>query len=111
MSPITRFLCAGASVLLAACTTTGTEPMTPAQPGDLAYCQKLIDLYTTYVGSVGGYLGGNQDRGAPADLEAKVAIAQCQERNPAPAIPVLERKLRNAKVTVPPRPTTAASPA
>jgi hypothetical protein len=98
-------LIAAAGTLLAAgCTTTGAGPVSPAQPGDLAYCQKLIDLYTTYVGSVGGALGGNQDRGSPADLESMVAIAQCQEGNTAPAIPVLERKLRNARVTVPPRP-------
>jgi hypothetical protein len=92
------------AVFAAACTTTGTTPVSPAKPGDLAYCQKLVDQYTTYVGSVGGSLGGNVDRGGqPADIEAKVAIAQCQEGNPAPAIPVLEQKLRDAKVTVPPR--------
>ena len=28
------------------------------------------DLYTTYVGSVGGTLGGNSERSAPADLES-----------------------------------------
>jgi len=97
------FAAAAATPLVAACTSAGGTPVTAAQPGDLAYCQKLIDLYTTYVGSVGGALGGNVDRGAPADLGAMVAIAQCQEGNTAPAIPVLEQKLRNAKVTVPPR--------
>ena len=89
--------------LAAGCTATGVDRPTAARPGDLAYCQKLVDLYTTYVGSVGGALGGNVDRGSPADLGAMVAIAQCQEGNTAPAIPVLEQKLRNAKVTVPPR--------
>ena len=39
-----------------------------------------------------------------ADLDAKVAIAQCQEGNPEPAIPVLEQKLRDNRVTVPARP-------
>ena len=48
-------------------------------------------------------IGGNSDRGAPADLDAKVAIAQCQENNSGPAIPVLEQKLHDAKVAVPPR--------
>jgi hypothetical protein len=96
------------SVLAAACTTTtgGTSPATPAaQRADLAYCQRLVTQYTTYVGSVGGTLGGNSDRGAPADLDAKVAIAQCQEGNTDPAIPVLEQKLRHARVAVPPRPS------
>jgi hypothetical protein len=95
---------ASASLLAAACTTPGSVPVKPAQPGDLAYCQKLVAQYTTYVGSVGGTLGGNSDRGAPADLDAKVAIAQCQEGNTGPAIPVLEQKLRDAKVAVPARP-------
>jgi hypothetical protein len=90
--------------LLAACVTGGSAPVKPAQPGDLAYCQRLIAQYTTYVGSVGGTLGGNRDGGATADLDAKVAIAQCQEGNTGPAIPVLEQKLRDARVAVPPRP-------
>jgi len=97
------FVAAAATALVAACTSGGGTPVTAAQAGDVAYCQKLIDLYTTYVGSVGGALGGNVDRGSPADLGAMVAIAQCQEGNTAPAIPVLEQKLRNAKVAVPPR--------
>jgi hypothetical protein len=33
-----------------------------------------------------------------------VAIAQCQEGNPGPAIPVLAQKLRDNRVAVPPRP-------
>ncbi len=92
-------------LLAGACTATGgnVESMTTAQRSDVAYCQSLVSQYTTYVGSVGGSLGGNSDRGARADLDAKVAIAQCQENNTGPAIPVLEQKLRDAKVAVPPR--------
>ena len=99
----TSILIASAWLFAGACTTTGNAPVKPAQPGDLAYCQQLITQYTTYVGSVGGTLGGNRDGGATADLDAKVAIAQCQEGNTGPAIPVLEQKLRDAKVAVPPR--------
>lgn len=95
---------ANAALLAGACTTSGTAPVKPAQPGDLAYCQQLITQYTTYVGSVGGTLGGKGDGGVPADLEAKVAISQCQEGNTGPAIPVLEQKLRDARVPVPLRP-------
>lgn len=94
------------AAVAAACTTSGAKPASPAKSGDLAYCQKLAAQYTTYVGSVGGTLGGTDDENdsQPADLEATVAIAQCQEGNPGPAIPVLEKKLRDAKVAVPPRP-------
>jgi hypothetical protein len=106
-TPITLLVAASMMVLATACTTTtgGAEPTTRAQRADLAYCQRLVTQYTTYVGSVGGTLGGNSDRGAPADLDAKVAIGQCQEGNTGPAIPVLEQKLRDAKVAVPPRPS------
>jgi hypothetical protein len=103
--PIVLFMAASVSVLATACTGAGgaTGSTTPASPADIAYCQRLIDNYTTYVGSVGGTLGGNSERSAPADLDAKAAIAQCQEGNTGPAIPVLEQKLRDARVTVPPR--------
>jgi len=99
------FMAASASLLAGACTATGggAGSASAASPGDLAYCQRLVDQYTTYVGSVGGTLGGASDRGAPADLDAKVAIAQCQEGNTAPAIPVLEQKLRDNRVAVPAR--------
>lgn len=106
-TPITLLVAASILVPATACTTTtgSAGPATSAQRADLAYCQRLVTQYTTYVGSVGGTLGGNSDRGAPADLDAKVAIAQCQEGNTGPAIPVLERKLRDARVAVPPRPS------
>ena len=37
--------------------------------------------------------------------DARVAIAQCQDGNYASGIPVLQQKLRDARVTVPPPPT------
>ena len=43
--------------------------------------------------------------GEAADLDARVAIAQCQDGNYASGIPVLQQKLRDARVTVPPPPT------
>jgi hypothetical protein len=104
-NPIALFMAASVSVLATACTGAGggAASNTPASSADIAYCQSLIDNYTTYVGSVGGTLGGNSERSAPADLDAKVAIAQCQEGNTGPAIPTLEQKLRDARVAVPPR--------
>ena len=100
----TSILVTSAWLFAGACTTAGTAPVKPAQPGDLTYCQTLVAQYTTYVASVGATLGGNRDSGATADLDAKVAIAQCQEGNTGPAIPMLEKKLRDARVAVPPRP-------
>ena len=37
-----------------------------------------------------------------ADLDARVAIANCQDGNYAAGIPVLQEKLRDARVNVPP---------
>ena len=110
-----------ASLIVAACTApagqgqgggqagSGLQPaipppgMTPAQAG--AYCTKLSRTYAEYVGTVGGYLGGSTTGGEAADLDARVAIAQCQDGNYASGIPVLQQKLRDARVTVPPPPT------
>lgn len=116
MAKLGRFvLVTFAALAAAACTQTGqgggmagsgsqptTSPsgMTPAQAG--AYCSKLGQTYAEYVGSVGGYLGGNFRGGEAADLDARVAIANCQDGNYASGIPVLQQKLRDAKVTVPP---------
>lgn len=93
-------------LMAAACTATSgsTQITTAASPADAAYCQSLVNLYTTYAGNVGGSLGGNTRGGPPADLDAKVAIAQCQEGNPEPAIPVLEQKLRDNRIAMPSRP-------
>jgi len=80
----------------------GAGSIKPAPRVDVAYYQSLVDKYATYVGLVGGTLSGSSERSALADLEAKVAIAQCQEINTGPAFPVLEQKLRDASVAVPP---------
>jgi hypothetical protein len=94
-----------AVLAVAACTTTTGGPppgMTAAQGA--AYCSTLANAYGEYVANVGGYLGGNANGGAKADIDARVAIAQCQEGETAAAIPVLQQKLRDAKVPVPPPP-------
>jgi hypothetical protein len=50
------------------------------------------------------YTDGRGERGfAPESLDTSVAIAQCQEGNPGPAIPVLEKLLRDNGFTVPTR--------
>jgi hypothetical protein len=111
-------LSALAAIGLSACQTTGQgggtagsgvqaavppPGMTAAQGA--AYCTKLAQTYGEYVGSFGGYLGGDSRGGEAADLDARVAIANCQDGNYAAGIPVLQEKLRDAKVTVPPPPT------
>jgi hypothetical protein len=114
------FVLAFVSLAAAACTTTtgggqgggfagsGLQAtvlppgMTAAQGA--AYCSKLSQTYAEYVGTVGGYLGGVTTGGEAADLDARVAIAQCQDGNYASGIPVLQQKLRDARVTVPPPP-------
>lgn len=79
-------------------------PLVPqAQRGDrtadMRYCAKLSDLYIRYV--------GRSETGPRApvrpDAVGGTALAQCEAGNTAQAIPTLERKLRNAGFTLPPR--------
>jgi hypothetical protein len=77
--------------------------MTAAQAA--AYCSQLARTYDIYVGSIGGGLGGFANSNAPADIDTKVAIASCQDGNYAAGIPVLQQKLRDARVSVPPPPS------
>lgn len=105
------------ALVVASCTTTGQgggyagsglqtavppAGMTPAQGA--AYCSTLAQTYAEYVGSVPSWLGGNFGGGEAADLDARVAIAQCQDGNYAGGIPTLQQKLRDARVPVPPPP-------
>jgi hypothetical protein len=83
-------------------TAVAPAGMTPAQGA--AYCSTLSQTYAEYVGSVGGYLGGVPSGGEAADLDARVAIAQCQDGNYAGGIPTLQQQLRDARVPVPPPP-------
>jgi hypothetical protein len=101
--PMVLFAAIGPLIASACAATNGSPQAAAASPADATYCQSLVNLYTTYAGNVGGSLGGNTRGGPPADLDAKVAIAQCQEGNPEPAIPVLQRKLRDNRIAVPPR--------
>jgi hypothetical protein len=62
---------------------------------DMAYCAQLSDLYRRYLGSVG-------ERVFP-DVAASVAMDECAKGNTAAGIPVLEKKLRDARFTLPKR--------
>ncbi len=66
-----------------------------AQSDDAAYCAELSNLYRRYLGNTG-------DRVIP-DLTAAVAMDQCQRGNYAEGIPPLEKKLRDARCTLPKR--------
>lgn len=89
-------------LLAAACTQTASGPppgMTAAQAA--AYCTKLSWAYGEYVASgLGDSAGDNDD--TDADINARLAIAQCHEGQTGAAIPVLQQELRRNKVPVPP---------
>lgn len=91
------------SLLAVACTQTAGGPppgMTAAQ--GQAYCTKLTTTYAEYVAGVSTAMGGVGVGGGQPDIDARVAIAQCQDGDTAAGIPVLQRELRNNKVNVPP---------
>ena len=67
-----------------------------AQSDDAAYCAQLSALYRRYLGNTG------EGRQFP-DVTASVAIDDCQKGNTAAGIPVLEKKLRDARFTLPKR--------
>jgi hypothetical protein len=64
---------------------------------DQAYCRLLVEKLT--IGTDRGLKYGRSEVGNAT----AVAIAQCQEVEPGPAIPVLEQKLRDADIPVPTR--------
>jgi hypothetical protein len=89
------------TVVLLACVASplaaqaqGKRPMS-----DSDYCAALSERYVRYVGRSEA---GPHSPVRP-DVNGGVALAQCKEGNFATAIPMLERKLTNAKVELPPR--------
>jgi hypothetical protein len=77
----------------------GAQAQQVASAADLRYCARLSELYVRYVGR------SEAGPSAPVkpDVNGGVALAKCHEGNAAAAIPILERKLRNAGFTLPPR--------
>ncbi len=68
--------------------------------GDRRYCAALIDKYVRYVGtSEYSGLAGKQFN----DGDGRLAIAKCDAGDTAKGIPILERRLRDAKIDLPPR--------
>ncbi len=68
---------------------------------DMKYCAALADRYATYVGS--SEFSPTTPGTYRTDPEARLAIYRCQQGDTATAIPILELRLRNARVDLPPR--------
>lgn len=94
----------------AACTNPGGAPPPPAASGpapagkstpqDLAYCARLSALYTRYVGPDPN---SPSMAGVMPDVTGGEAVAKCREGDARSSIPVLERLLTDADITLPPR--------
>ncbi len=68
-------------------------PLAQAQSDDKAYCTQLSELYRRYVQNA---------TGRRVDVEALQALDELlEEKAPRPPIPVLEKRLRDAKITPP----------
>ncbi len=72
--------------------------LVPAQSGGAAYCRALAERYETYLNNMTSGRSPQQD-----SVDGRVALEQCRKGDSAAAIPVLEQKLRNAKIDLPPR--------
>jgi len=68
-----------------------------AQISDATYCRRLIARYEAFVDNMNGHSM------QPGSLDGQVAVEQCKEGNTAAGIPVLERKLQDAKIALPKR--------
>lgn len=68
-----------------------------AQTDDRAYCNKLGSLAARYIGSAGA-----EGRMSP-DLNILGAIDDCNKGRTDKAISYLEKRLRDQRITVPPR--------
>ena len=78
-------------VTIAFCASLALPFAAVAQSSDAAYCETLSRLYAREVGS------------NPGSGDVPIAVAQCKAGNTAAGIPVLEKALKDAKVSLPPR--------
>jgi hypothetical protein len=85
---------------LAAAVALPTAALAQSQQGEMAYCQTLASTYERYVGRSESSPYHDVRRGS---LDGQVAASQCVPGRTAEAIPVLEQRLRDAKMTLPPR--------
>jgi hypothetical protein len=82
-------------------------PSARGQMSDADYCRALTQKYETYV--VGNMSISSTH--TPNTADGNVAVLQCEAGNTASGIPVLERKLRDAKVDLPSLPPPRSLPA
>jgi hypothetical protein len=85
---------------LAAAVALPTVAFAQSPQSEMAYCQTLASTYVHYIGRSEASPYDDVHRGS---LDGQVAASQCVPGRTAAAIPVLEQKLRNGKVTLPPR--------
>ena len=83
------------SIALGLCLSLTAEAHAQAAD-DMAYCAQLSALYRRYLGNTG------EGKTFP-DVSAATAIDQCERGNTAAGIPVLEKRLRDARFTLPKR--------
>ena len=84
---------------LLASTLLGLPVAAAAQSDDARYCAALTAKYQTYLGSsaTGKHVGLDQD------AIARMAIDKCRAGETSTGIPILEGKLRDAKIELPSR--------
>ena len=87
---------AGSAVALAlgAGFAASSNAQGPEISKDEAYCRALVDTYRGH---------GQGHEAWDESLDLSVADDQCWNGNPEPAIPVLEKRLRDMGYTLPPR--------
>jgi hypothetical protein len=85
--------------LLMVAAVLGLATMAHAETSSVAdqrYCTWLSDLYVRYFGWADG-------SPTDVDFDGDVARAKCEQGEAADVIPILERKLRDAGYSLPPR--------
>jgi len=82
--------------LLAALVGLSPGPTSAQGSSDLAYCSTLYDLAVRYRGRL---INGE----SKPDPDMIVALEQCKHGNEAAGIATLEKRLRSADVSLPPR--------
>jgi hypothetical protein len=90
------------NLLLVAC-AIGLPAAARAQSspaGDIAYCTRLADIYTRYIGSDEH---SNHRQALRGSIEGQIAATKCRQGDTAWAIPVLEQQLVANKFTLPAR--------
>jgi hypothetical protein len=84
------------TAIMTACAALALPLAASAQSADTKYCSALSDNYNTYVLASGGRSHNT------ASPDVANAMSKCSS-NAAAAIPVLEKALNDAKVSLPPR--------